>query len=170
MPTHRIGEVKIVNQSSLNLASVSVIHKYSDNYKNQLDWTNVPAGGSTDTKNVDYHTGFLTTGTDWWLITFCDTQGKLYVSDPTNFTGLIDFITGGIKTIAELLDNVDQRAAVAAKVASLFMNDEKVSGFKEHMLRSEDEERPTEIIIKNQGDITLDSKSGKSNTVYRTAN
>lgn len=68
MPTHRKANVRIENKTGQRLLSISVAHKYSDNYKGTHNWEgpiNINAITSPDNDMVvDYNTGILTTGRD----------------------------------------------------------------------------------------------------------
>ena len=66
---HQTASIEIVNNTGRTLLSVSVAHKYSDNYKNDHTWTVIRDGAATSTTQVDFNTGFLTTGKDWWVVT-----------------------------------------------------------------------------------------------------
>jgi hypothetical protein len=60
-------------------------------------------------------------------------------------------------------------AAVAAKaVTTAAFNDESTDGFKQHILREEDEGSLLEIVINDDATILIKSPSGESETVYST--
>jgi len=66
--TKRTAYVAIRNEKSEPLIAVGVKHKYSDNYTNDGEWAIVQPGElSGETLKVEYNTGFLTTGVDWYL-------------------------------------------------------------------------------------------------------
>ncbi|KAK9759677.1 hypothetical protein K7432_017061, partial [Basidiobolus ranarum] len=69
--THRIAKVEVHNETSGPIYAVSVVHKYSNVYKNRKEWTEIGSGQSTcdNPMTIDYDTGALTIGKDWWLIT-----------------------------------------------------------------------------------------------------
>lgn len=111
MATKRTAQVAIRNNQSEAILAVGVKHKYSDNYENNGQWGVVQPGGLTDKKlTVEYHTGFLTTGVDWyalidpgvgpkadretrcrWGVSWYSKDTKtLYYSNPENFRGVID--------------------------------------------------------------------------------
>lgn len=168
----RKGAVKIVNQSSMQIKSVTVLHKYSDVYKNQLNWNEVAPTQSTSEQYVDYNTGFLTTGLDWWLVTFT-TDNAIYVSNPKNFRGIVDALEKSFDRIAnvaaELSGPYKPAVLTSSVVAGLFINNESTAGFKEHMLTADDTAQTTEIIIKDNFVMKFHSKSGDSETVYTMA-
>lgn len=169
---HNRGAVIITNKSGIHIKSISVVHKYSDVYKNQLDWNQVEPWTSTTEQFVDYNVGFLTTGMDWWLVTFVDDHGITYISDPDNFRDVVDALEKDFDRIsnaaAELSGNAFKPAVlVASAIAGLFINSESTVGFKEHMLTfGDDDTQPTEIIIYDNGNMTFHSRSGDSKTVY----
>ena len=179
MATHRKASVEIVNETGKTLLSVSVSHKYSDNYKNEHTWKNIKNGETTSTEKVDFNTGFLTTGRDWWVVTWVNDRGDTYVSDPHNFRNILDFLekigdrmAQPLATLAAVIavgDPEPSSKAVAAAIAVTsfvaisFLNSEGTDGFKQHILREEDCDNPIKIIIKEH-EIEFKSKSGNSTT------
>ncbi|KAH7397226.1 hypothetical protein BKA66DRAFT_437804 [Pyrenochaeta sp. MPI-SDFR-AT-0127] len=187
--TKRTALVKIQNDTPDPISGIGVSHKYSDVYKNQYDWSVIPPGGlSTEAMTVEYNTGIFTTGRDWWMITYHREEAssvrpnelKMWYSDPENFRNIIDFLEQAAPALIKTAINVAKGsnpqllpAAKAAQVVSkvmckLMFNDESTAGFKQHILRSEDEDRVTTIVINADNTITFKSKSGNSNTVTST--
>ncbi|KAL6900490.1 hypothetical protein GGI43DRAFT_383964 [Trichoderma evansii] len=61
----RTATVSIRNNTSKPIFAVSLLHKYSDVYKNRKEWAAIAAGDVTnETLKVEYNTGFFTTGRD----------------------------------------------------------------------------------------------------------
>lgn len=187
--TKRTALVKIQNNTPDTISGIGVSHKYSDVYKNQYDWSVIPPGSlSTEAMTVEYNTGAFTTGRDWWMVTYHREQTsslrpnelKMWYSDPENFRNIIDFLEKAAPALIKTAINAAKGsnpqllpAAKAAQIASkvlckLMFNDESTAGFKQHILRSEDEERVTTIVINADNTITFQSKSGNSNTVTST--
>ena len=89
------AQVTINNVGKQKLLSVKVHHIYSDVYSNELAWE---AGDATigitsfKAQSVQYNTGALTTGRDWWLVTWYDAAGDCYFTDPLNFRNIIDVV------------------------------------------------------------------------------
>lgn len=165
MPTKMQCKVAIKNNASFDIKNVYVVHKYSDNYKEKLNFSSVPSGSQSNYHNtpVEFNVGFGTTGKDWWYISF-ETSNGLYHSNPNNFRAVFDFFDDAINLTAKIAGKVDKKAAIAGAIATELFNTEKTSGFKQHILRSEDT-RCT-INIYNHGKIVISSKSGDSETVY----
>ena len=180
----RTAHVTVCNNTSYPLVGVSVVHKYSNVYKNQHQWGVIhPSETPSDYMEVEYNTGFLTTGLDWWLVSWFSTDMRtLYYSDPTNFRGLLDTMesyapdaiaaaAGAVVGLSSSLTGpgavgAAMAAAVAAKATtSALFNDESTAGFKEHLLRDEDANAVTVIVINPDLTITFNSPSGVSNTV-----
>ncbi|KAF2470710.1 uncharacterized protein BDR25DRAFT_303728 [Lindgomyces ingoldianus] len=187
--TKRTALVKIQNNTPYPISGVGVSHKYSDVYKNQYDWSIIPPGTlSTEAMTVEYNTGAFTTGRDWWMVTYHSEQAssvrpnelKMWYSDPENFRSIIDFLEKAAPALIKTAINAAKGsnpqllpAAKAAQIASkvmckLMFNNESTAGFKQHILRSEDEGRVTTIVINADNTITFKSKSGNSNTVTST--
>jgi hypothetical protein len=95
--THQKAEVQIVNHTGHNWLSVSLVHKYSDKYKNKEVWENIPIGASTPPAIVDYNTGVTETGLDWWFVSWVTDEGNTYVTNPHNFGKARDFLERGTK-------------------------------------------------------------------------
>ncbi len=122
----------------------------------------IPAGGNTSPElQVDYTTGFFTTGRDWWIITWeYEGENKVYFTDPVNLRGLIDFLEkAGNITIKGAL-----AAAAGAVITSLLFNSEGTSGFKQHILRKQDAGKLTTIVINKGNEVEWKSASGSSTT------
>lgn len=177
MPTTRTGYIKVKNASSMNIKYITINHKYSDVYKELLSWPENLAPGAEVPQGqaVKYNTGFLTTGVDWWVIMFADEKGNVYYSDPNNFRGIIDFFEKALTVASGVIGGIalaDPEPATKAAglaisgAANILFNSESTSGFKRHMLTDEDENKDTYFIIKDNGEITITSPSGTSETVY----
>lgn len=174
---HKTAKVCVQNDTGKTLRSVSVLHKYSNDYKNKKDWGRVSEGKSTPPDLiVDYTTGAFTTGRDWWVVTWeYEGDNKVYFTDPKNLRGFMDWL--------EKVGNVAIKAALAAAAAAesagtataagasagavvteLLFNNESTSGFKQHILRDEDAGKVTKIIINKNNKVEWKSPSGKSKT------
>lgn len=175
MITHQKSSVEIVNNTGLNLLCVLIAHKYSDVYKNDHKWLNIANGVTTSPAQVDFNTGFGTTGRDWWIVVWMDVQGNFYKTDPSNLRGVIDLLEVGlnfamkIKTIIGLT-SPEPTSKAAAAAGLLFeaiignpLNSESTSGFKQHILTKDDLKRPTKIILRSDA-VEFDSESGSSTT------
>jgi len=194
MVTHRKGKVRIENATGNRLLSVSVGHKYSDNYKNESTWEGPIANGSqTKPENdffVDYNTGLGTTGQDWWQVSYVTDKGEMYRTAPNNSRGVIDFVEAGYQeflelgmplalgvgaTVAIFDPEPISKALVAAATASSkvtstlinkALNSESTAGFKKHTLKEKDDDPNLPTIIKINGDnvVSFISQSGTSHT------
>jgi len=183
--TKRTAQVVIRNNTSNPIVAVGVVHKYSDDYRHEGNWGIVMPGQVTEEKmDVEYNTGFLTTGRDWWTVTwYSPDMKKYYYSAPENFRDIFDAVesvapdviisaaialsalaTGGAATVPAAA----AAAAVSKATTNQLLNSEGTSGFKQHILREEDEEEITEIVINDDGSIVFKSKSGNSETGYNS--
>lgn len=184
MVTKRTAFASVRNNTSGPLVAVSVVHKYSDNYSNQHQWGIIqPDEIPSDYMEVEYNTGAFTTGRDWWVVTWYSADmNTLYYSNPNNFRDIIDKLesiapdaiaaaAGALAALPASLTGpgavaAASAAAVAAKVTtSALFNSEGTAGFKQHILREEDEGALTEIVINADLTITFQSNSGTSDTV-----
>ncbi|KJZ76003.1 hypothetical protein HIM_04459 [Hirsutella minnesotensis 3608] len=157
-----------------------------------FDWPVIKPGETTSTTSlVDYHTGFATTGQDWWFISWYNEDGtKLYYSSPNNFRGFIDVFEKAAPTIlAQVSKTAAKAGAVAAgtgpfgailagkaastlakATAKLVFNDESTVGFKKHYLTDKDNVAHKGFVtITINKDMTMEiaSPSGTSKTVYK---
>jgi hypothetical protein len=103
-PAHSLerqqASIFLTNKTGKPISEVTVRHKYSDVYKDKAVWKGEIRNGQTVQLNdgedpkkfaiIRYHTGFGTTGADWWLLTWKDADGKEYVSNPENFRKAVD--------------------------------------------------------------------------------
>ena len=187
MVTHRQAKVRVVNESGQRIEpnSIVIAHKYSDVYKNELKFPNGLDVGSTDDAGgsmiVDYHTGFLTTGVDWWLVSWVTADdAKIHMTTPQNLTDILDWIqenlTDAIAEATTIGGGIlgPPGAVVTAAAVGLFMNKvmntEKVSNFKMFMLQSEDEGAWVTIRIKNDNVLTFEAPSGNAETQHHVVN
>ncbi|KAB8227673.1 hypothetical protein ETB97_009472 [Aspergillus alliaceus] len=168
----RYAYVSVRNNTSSPVHNVSVIHKYSDVYRSKEIWPTIQSEELAEDKMlVNYNTGFLTTGHDWWLIMWVNNEGNtLYYSHPHNFRDILDKIerlgNGILKSLSKLEGGESGQAMREA--AQLILNQEGTAGFKQHMLESDDNDKLTEIVINSDYTITFKSHSGTSNTVTAT--
>ncbi|USP81360.1 hypothetical protein yc1106_08634 [Curvularia clavata] len=185
----REAYITIHNNTPDIITSASVSHKYSDNYKNQAEWENLRPGFKSHViRRVEYNTGPLTLGRDWWFVTYHRKQAGserpnqllMWYSDPTNFRNIIDFLEDKapllIKTAIKAAKGSNPALLPAAKAAQIvskamcevLFNTEKTDGFKQHILREEDVGEITTIVINADNTITFKSPSGNSETVTST--
>lgn len=181
--TKRSAYVTVRNNTSDQLLAVGVVHKYSDDYKHRGEWAAVQPGAAASPKlTVEYNTGAFTTGRDWWFVTWYSPDMKtIYYSDPKNFQGALNFleniaptaISMAASAVAGIATSESGPGAVAVATAIAdaakattdpLFNSENTSGFKQHILRSDDENQVTEVVINSDRSITFKSKSGNSNT------
>ena len=201
MVDHQKAKVCVENKTGKALREVGVVHKYSDDYTNKKNWQNIAPGEKTSPSlKVEYHTGFLTTGRDWWVVTWqYEGDNKLYFTDPQNMRGFLDKLeTTTIKGIELGLSIAASKAVdeVKSATASLDIPDElkktvkedapelvkegiesagkvftdalfnraSTEGFKQHILREEDANKLTKIIIHENNTVEFKSSSGTSET------
>lgn len=184
----------VVNKTGKDIVSVSLVHKYSNEFRESKTWTKLIRNGeSTPWMTVKYNTGFGTSGTDWWFVSFVHPTESpvLNYSDPNNFRGVIDFFErGAIVAVPALIKGAAKGAAaicegktggacaplgVAATAAAAYgaeelskrlFNSEGTAGFKQYILRSSDANRLVTITLLPRGKIEISSPSGKETTVY----
>lgn len=174
--------IVIENKTGKEIEFVTVAHKYSDNYKNHKTWGNLLNDKTTkDGLEVEYNTGFGTTGRDWWVVTWkFKGDDTVYLTTPQNFRGLIDGVEKGL---TQALPEIGKAAGAAVggeagaaiggpaaeKVGMLFLNTESTDGFKQHILRDEDSKekdgKPTVIEI-GPKEVKFKSPSGDSTTGF----
>ena len=70
---------------------MSLVHKSSDDHKNLGKWPSLAHRESSTPLDVQYNTGWFTTGRDWWLVSWYSTDYQTrYCSTPNNFRAGID--------------------------------------------------------------------------------
>jgi hypothetical protein len=176
----RTAVVKVENKTGKELLSVMVAHKYSNVYKNAKAWNNLlPGRTSTDALTVEYETGELTVGRDWWMVVWVyKGDPTLHVTDPQNLRDIVDavekftqrvlpFVSAGVGRVAGGDVGSVAGLAVGATTAERLLNSEPTMGFKQHILRAEDSREndsgPTLIQI-GRNEVTFRSRSGESVT------
>jgi len=181
---HRTANVRVQNNTGMKLASVEVIHKYSSNYKERKAWKDIPSDQATPANFVvNYNTGALCTGYDWWKIMWqFEGENIFHFTDPANFREVFDVIEnvavdliGPVATILATkvtpktkLKPVDAAlpllvGKLLVLVAKELLNNEKTAGFKGHLLCADDANEVTTITI-NKDEVEFESPSGVSKT------
>lgn len=184
----RTAYVQILNQTNQPIYNVTVMHKYSDVFKDQYTWKQVnPGSKSQGNMTARFNTGAFTTGKDWWIVTWTVANDKnsvmQYTTNPNNFRDVIDVMERGAKVGIPIATTALGVASVgvgpvaglaiaggsiiANELAARTMNNESTAGFKQHILRGEDAKQVTQIRIKPNGTVVFRSKSGKSETVSK---
>ncbi|KAB8260963.1 hypothetical protein BDV32DRAFT_148834 [Aspergillus pseudonomiae] len=186
---HRTAMALVRNDTSQPIYAVGLAHKYSDQYQNSDEWDIIQPGKTSTKLQVDYTTGWWTTGRDWWKV-FWVTQDEstlkktFHYSNPENLRKAFDTIEGVDPalwvTLAASVGSIASTAAgngpfnkTVAGVAALaarpltagFLAPTTTVGFKQHILREEDDSASVEIIIHEDTTITIKSPSGISQTV-----
>lgn len=173
-------KVFITNNSGMDIKNLCVVHKYSNNYKELLDFNNIKNRTKTGKHHdkIYYNVGVGTTGKDWWYVVWEDTNGKKYINTTsTFFRGIYDFFdTVYLKTTSFVVNIFNRLGGNAIpggnvvnevyKLATTVMNNEKTTGFKQHILRKKDAAGGVEILINSKKEILIISSSGTSTTTW----
>ena len=183
MATRQKASVVIVNKTGKNLLSVGMVHKYSNDYVDLKAWKGVlKKNKSTSKKTVRYKTGIWETGRDWWLVTWTDSKGRTYRSNPDNYRSSFDTVDSITNKIAsdidkqiegkaeETEDGFSYAMVKAYELTNKYIKKKtakgKTKGFKQHILRAEDTRRTNKIILGKRS-IKFDSRSGDSTTRFK---
>jgi hypothetical protein len=171
--TSRTANVTVRNETGVPLQQVSVAHKFSSDAGQVGFWTNVAPGATPSAFQVSYRTGIGTAGKDWWIISWqYQGQNILNVTEPNNLLPVLESLQNilaipGALTIGAILGVVSENPfagqAAAAVAYGFLRNTNSNAGWKQHILRSDDEGPTTTIIIK-QSTVIFDSPSGQSST------
>ncbi|KNG89157.1 hypothetical protein ANOM_002982 [Aspergillus nomiae NRRL 13137] len=164
---HRTAMALVRNDTSQPIYAVGLVHKYSDQHQNSDEW-GIIQSGKTSTELQDEST----------------LKKTFHYSDSENFCKAFDTIEGVDPalwlTLAASVGSIASTAAgngpfnkTAAGVAALaarpltagFLAPTTTVGFKQPILREEDDSADIEIIIHEDTTITIKSPSGVSQTV-----
>lgn len=177
------SRVYVINKTGKKIYNVTVLHKYSNNYKDRITHKSLDNNKTSGHFNARYNTGFGTTGKDWWIVSwtepYSNTQIRHRITNPKNGRAFIDGFEKGFKTSfnigssllsqygGDVLGVKGQIAGAAGKVINdqlinRTMNNSSTIGFKQHILRSED--TYLNIILYSNGVVEFKGKSGKSTT------
>jgi len=177
------AQVVVRNETGVDIGGLSLIHKYSDVYVDTTTWDGLQIQGQTSQPplTVRYHTGFLTTGLDWWRVSWVDATTKaVCFTNPNNFQGIFNMVEGLLMGNAswielKLLEEAPESGegapflvAAAAVVKALdanVLNNASTAGFKENMLTDDDGHLVT-ITLKADKTATISSNHGSSDTVW----
>lgn len=179
MTTSQKAKFVVVNETGETIHSVMVVHKYSDVYSNSFTIaTNIAIGAVSQTNDVTYNTGVLTTGQDWWQLSWVtwngtDTNGaEKYLTTPENFRNIVDegeqvaLLQFGNGTnnpafgavVTNVVSDLEGASAIVKlatdfykPVVSAILNNESTKGFKKHVLRLSDANKVLTITIYKDG-------------------
>lgn len=84
--TKRTSVVTVKNNSGHDIDFITVIHKYSNNYKNSGTFVNLADRESSHSSfGAEYNTEFGTTGQDWWCVAWkYKGDSGYYITNPNN--------------------------------------------------------------------------------------
>ncbi|KAK2834898.1 hypothetical protein FQN49_006804 [Arthroderma sp. PD_2] len=171
----KTARVTVVNNTTRPVVAVSVIHKSSKAYKNRSQWAMIqPGENSSPELQVDYP---ATTDNDSWLVIwYSEDLQALWHSDPTDsvFPGdLLDRQTREeVQKVEEALATGSEPGSRGAQLASALaksttdrlFNSDSTEGFAQHVLRDEDADQLTEIVINANDTVTFKSRSSSTET------
>ncbi|MEU9790846.1 hypothetical protein AB0E27_09460 [Streptomyces sparsogenes] len=75
---HAYANIK--NNTGITLKRVTLHHQYSDDPDEGMSWENVAPGATTSDMEVNYNTGFIRTGQDYWWCQYTLPDGSIWVS------------------------------------------------------------------------------------------
>ncbi|KAF7536296.1 hypothetical protein G7054_g4649 [Neopestalotiopsis clavispora] len=157
------ARVVVKNATDSPVKAVGLVHKYSDVYKNTGAWEVIHPGQESSAIEVEYNTGFGTTGTDWWTLSWLSDDLKTFrFSSPNNFRGLFDWVERVPDLVQTHVEPFGELAEMVKISLSPVVNQESTEGFKKHELKSDDAGNTTIVVINGDQSITLYSVSGES--------
>ena len=162
--TTRTTDVRIQNLTGLEIEFISVVHKYSDVFKDRGDWGRLNNGSMTKKPmKIRYNTGAFTTGQNWWFVAWkYKGNDSIQYTSPNNFRNFVDFV----EQLA-LVPFDFTKAFIgnnpASAIGDALLNDESTVGFKKHLLRESDQKNGV-IISLTVGSVKFDSATGHSST------
>jgi hypothetical protein len=107
--THRLAKARIINRTGVKIKFLNLVHQYGDIYTNARIFSNIESNSSTSSYlYVDYHTGFLCYGTDWWWLAWADSNNQLHIIDPKSNLCFFD----GQKPLAHVNSIIFNREAL----------------------------------------------------------
>eukprot|EP00922_Rhytidocystis_sp_ex-Travisia-forbesii_P043371 GHVS01064701.1.p1 GENE.GHVS01064701.1~~GHVS01064701.1.p1 ORF type:complete len:454 (+),score=52.16 GHVS01064701.1:424-1785(+) len=162
-----------------------------NNLADKKIWNHIKEGEiCDDSLNVLFNNNDINTtnGSNWWKVFWYSKDGSnFYQTDPQNFPGVID----GLETFAETaiplsfsisadteqtpagpaattttVNGVTPPLTIAArKNLQYVLNSQSTSGFKEHILGSEDINETIDIVLREDGMVTFMSQTGNSTAI-----
>jgi len=129
------------------------LHRYSDDAQVSGTWKDVKINQVTTPFTVTYRTGFLTTGQDWWIVTWVDDEGRTWVTSPRNARKFVDFLERAWQVLGSFgaAAGGDEKALDAQE--KLMEHWVGTAGFKSFILRAKDENATVKVtVIEDQKD------------------
>ena len=173
--------VHVQNITGLDIEFISIVHKYSDEFKDRGDWKKLNNGSMTNKPmKIRYNTGAFTTGQSWWFVAWkYKGNDNIQFTSPNNFREFSEYVEKlvlkpfdtGKRCVMAPCSGVYDKNPISILSNALFKRDSKL-GFKKHLLRASDQENGV-IITLTQNSVKFDSASGQSsiegiNTRYLT--
>eukprot|EP01053_Blabericola_migrator_P001160 Blabericola_migrator_1__1159@NODE_129_length_13297_cov_112_007559_g114_i0_p8_GENE_NODE_129_length_13297_cov_112_007559_g114_i0NODE_129_length_13297_cov_112_007559_g114_i0_p8_ORF_typecomplete_len167_score22_42PUD1_2/PF18457_1/1_7e31_NODE_129_length_13297_cov_112_007559_g114_i0999510495 len=165
MVTKRTTIACVVNRTDTPIFNVTLIHKYSSLYKDFGSWPEIAPNARSGFIPIQFHTGLLHTGTDWWVVLWRDSQGRLCKTNPNNLRWLLDSVT---KEAPTLLSGAHRGNKAMNDTVGYFKRTESTDGFKKYLLTDLDVTEPVFIILREGGKVTFESAAGSAETLWES--
>jgi hypothetical protein len=173
----RKGWVRVNNLTGRNITDIRVVHRYSDVYEDVFTHTlPILAPGESTGANftVRFRTGLLSTGQDWWSISYVvlpdaeeignctDVRVVRCRSNPLNLRGFVDVVERVAWASCCLL-TFNEHALLKGE-GGLIFGPTSTAGFKKHTLREGDATAVTTIELHEDGRIHFRTPSDRGNS------
>lgn len=153
MSTVRTANAVLENKTRHNFTNAAVVHRYSDDAQVGGTWKDVKIDQTTTPFAVTYRTGFFTTGQDWWIVSWVDDEGHVWVTSPRNGRKFVDVL----ERIWQVLGSFGAAAGGDEKALDaqekLMEHWVGTASFKSFILRAKDQNTTVKIaVVEDQKD------------------
>lgn len=169
--TLRSAKARIINRTGAKIETLNLAHKYSSIYRNAKLFSNIDPNASTNTYlTVQYHTGFLCYGSDWWWITWTDSNNQLHIIEPKNSERSSD----NEVPLTHVNNKISKRDTQSNPIVNPTHGNSKDSstcGYHSYMLESKDDGEYVNIILHpyRQKGIEIQTPSGSTTVDYTSS-
>lgn len=173
MSVKRQAKARLINNTGRDIVVASIVHKYSNQYRNQKTFSSIRQGNSTEEHLLaEYNTGAFATGRDWWLIAWQYDSNALFYTSANTLGDILDFVAPEIKS-NELVNASRQPLAyqplsctLPSLLAKSLLKSNQTPGFKPHSLKAEDHNQFIDIVLDEAGQACIRSVSATSEIKY----
>ena len=167
--TLRSAKARIINRTGAKIKSLSLVHRYSDVYRNARLFSDIDRNIPTNSYlTVQYRTGFLCYGTDWWWLTWTDSNNKLHIIEPKSSTSCS---SDNEVPLVHINNRISKRDSLLVNPTHGNSKDSSICGYHSYMLVNGDNDEFINIILHpyQQQGIEIVSPSGSTTVDYSSS-
>ena len=167
--THRHAKVRIINYTGVKIEFLTLAHIYSDVYKNAKIFSNIDSNRITNSSLiVEYHTGFLCYGTDWWWLTWTNSNNQVFTINSKSSYSCLSNDEKSASKMSSKISNRGTKLYIIDKPDKSTADNQSTCGYMSYMLQNGDDGGYVNIYLYPYAEngIVIESPSGKATVDY----